>query len=96
MKENKIDDDKLQDAECWNCHSKNGKLREYNSYGVSLDGAKTLPETLEYPLDEDEENAVYCDDCVDKEYKKWWDIEKNAYIYDNCGNHPDDPEFSED
>jgi hypothetical protein len=49
-------------------------------------------------FDEDEicENSpegFFCEGCVEAIEAKWWSKESSAYIYDNCGNHPDDPEY---
>jgi hypothetical protein len=77
---------------CSICNSDCWELREYNSDGRSLDGKKALPETMESP---NEGTFTYCDKCVDEANKAWWEKEQNAYIFDDFGNTPDDPEFYE-
>ena len=75
---------------CSICNSSKFKLRKYNTEGKSLDGEKTLPENLDNPLDG---TIIYCDKCVEAARRKWWAKEQNAYIFDDFGNTPDDPEF---
>jgi hypothetical protein len=79
----------MSEEKCEKCNRKN-YLREYDSNGDSSDGEKSLPETMDSPY---EGTITYCDRCVDEAKKAWWENEKNAYIYDDYGNTPDDPEF---
>jgi hypothetical protein len=78
------------EEKCEKCNSSKWRLREYNSDAESLDGKMMLPETLDSPL---EGTITYCDECVEEANRVWWEKEKNAYIYDDFGNNPDDPEF---
>lgn len=58
------------------------------TYGVSFYDRNHVPE--------DCEEGYYCDDCIERLRAQWWAKEKNAYVYDNYGNHPDDPDYEVD
>ena len=53
--------------------------------GVKFRDESELPENVE--------PGYFCDDCLERMKKKWWDNEKLAYIYDNEGNRADDPDY---
>ena len=80
----------MLEDKCLKCNKNRLELREYDTDGESLDGELTLPETMDIPF---EGTVTYCDECVEESNRLWREQEKNAYIYDDFGNMPNDPEF---
>ncbi len=62
-----------------------GDYSDYTGVEYYDDGDPRLPETLD--------PGWYCNTCVIAAKDAWWREEQKAYIFDNCGNTPDDEDF---